>query len=273
MKSFTVASALLFAAAALTGTSPSRTPGPNRPPAPQPQPHLPRRLRHHPPHPRNLPSPPLPLADYQEPITLSNNTDALLAAPLVMTVDSTRPDTPLPRYKQIGPDVYISIPFTAAHAGRKCRFHFAFSSLADGGNYEGAEEIYALEGGSVVDETLTYNKQPVLEGAPVASFLMDDWTVAGRAELYRAEKRADFVCPGVPTGFAVRGRDGAVANRSWNKGAVVEVLGKSGWWDDGKGGGGVLEVGADVGVGRSMGGVLEVFYRLVWVLDWTAGLE
>ncbi|KAI5845599.1 hypothetical protein DFP73DRAFT_546692 [Morchella snyderi] len=246
MKSFTFASALLFATAALTGTSALPLANPQTEPAcptsistiivtttvtPTVSPTV------SPPTPLET-SPPIPLSDYQQPITLSNTTDALLSASLVMAVDSTRPDTPLPRYKQIGPNVYISIPFTAAHAGRQCRFHFAFSALADGGNGKGAEEIYALKPGSVVDETLTYNKRPAVEDAPVASFWMSGATRAGSppVELYRAEKRADFTCPGVPTGFEVRGRDGAVANWSWNKGAVVEVLGESGWWDDGKGG-------------------------------------
>ncbi|KAH8145042.1 uncharacterized protein LAJ45_10953 [Morchella importuna] len=242
MKSFTFASAVLFAAAALTGTSALPLANPQTEPAcstytvtvtttitPTTTPTVS-------PTPLET-SPPLPLGDYQQPMNLDNTT-TLLSASLVMGVDETRPDTPLPRYKQMGPNVYISIPFTAAHAGRQCRFHFAFSALADGGNGKGAEEIYALKSGSVVDETLTFNKQPALEDAPVASFWMNDAMGAGSPplEMYRAEKRADFVCPGVPTGYAVRGRDGAVANWSWNKGAVVEVLGESGWWDDGKGG-------------------------------------
>lgn len=177
---------------------------------------------------------PSPLADYQYPVILPNGAECI-GPYLVMTMSADQPDQTFPKVRQIGPNAFVALEFNSTHAGKTCRFHFAFSNLADGGNSKGTEDVYALKSGSV-DENLTFNNQPVLESDIVASFNMTgpaklvDGT-PGRHELFPAVSRFDFPCPTQKTGWAIRGSNGSLHNWSWNHGLIVEVLGDIPWTD------------------------------------------
>lgn len=149
-----------------------------------------------------------------------------------MTMSADKPDDVFPKIRQIGPNAFVAIEFNSTHAGKQCRFHFALSSIADGGNGKGTEDIYALKSGWV-DENLTYNNQPTLEDDIVASFNMSAPTqvpgTPGGHDLYPFVKRFDFSCPTSKTGWAIRGGNGTLMNWSWNHGLIVEVLTDTPW--------------------------------------------
>ncbi|KAH0613855.1 uncharacterized protein H6S33_005741 [Morchella sextelata] len=187
-------------------------------------------------------TPPLPLQGYQLPVTLPNGVVAL-GAYLQVSVEAAQPDTTIYETKQIGPDTYMAFEFNLTHAGKKCRFHFAFSA-GDGTNGYGSQDVYALTSGEVTDET-TYNNKPVSSATRLASFLpgpKDDQqerlqlgdSSNGDSLLLTAQKE-DFDCPTKPTGYEVRGA-GTIkssANWSWNHGLIIEVLDESKPWADG----------------------------------------
>lgn len=188
-------------------------------------------------------TPPLPLLGYQLPVTLPNGIVAL-GAYLQVSVEAAKPDTTIYETQQIGPDTYLAFEFNSTHAGKKCRFHFAFSA-GDGTNGYGSQDVYALTSGEVTDKT-TYNNKPVSGATRIASFLpgpKDDQQERlqlgdasnGDSLLLTAEKK-DFDCPTKPTGYEVRGA-GTIkssANWSWNHGLIIEVLDESKPWADGE---------------------------------------
>lgn len=184
-------------------------------------------------------TPPTPFLSYQQPVTLPNGVVAL-GAYLQVSVDPAQPDTTIYETKQIGPDAYLAFEFNPTYAGKKCRFHFAFSA-GDGTNGFGSQDIYALTSGEVTEKT-TYNNKPVSAATKIASFLPgpeDDkqerfalGDSSNGDSLLLVKERVDIDCPTKPTGFEVRGA-GTIkssANWSWNHGLVIEVLDDSKPW-------------------------------------------
>lgn len=151
-----------------------------------------------------------------------------------MSMNEGQPDKVYPKTAQIGPNAYIALEFNSTHKGKTCRFHFAFSNLADGGNGIGTEDVFPLKAGGV-DETLTFNHKPSLESEPVARFKLSGGKLvtdaSGPHEFYPFLNRTDFPCPTANTGWALRGNNGSLSNWSWNHGLVVEVLGNTPWVD------------------------------------------
>lgn len=176
---------------------------------------------------------PSTLASYQHPVVLPNGVECI-APYLVVQPQESKPDQVFPKIAQIGPNAYVAMEFNSTHEGKMCRFHFTFSSLADGGNGIGTEDIYPLKSG-VIDESLTWDTQPELESVPVASFRVTAAKVItgspGGHEMYPAESKFDFNCPTAKTGWAIRGSPHSMSNWSWNHGLIIEVLGDKPWVD------------------------------------------
>lgn len=174
---------------------------------------------------------PTSLADYQHPVVLPNGVECI-APYLVMSTSENKPSQALPQTAQIGPNVFIALHFNSTHQNKTCRFHFAFSNLADGGNGVGTEDVYALQSGGV-DEALTFQRKPRLEPVPIASFNVTGSKLVvdspGSHEMYPFVTREDFPCPTANTGWGLRGSNGSYSNWSWNHGLVVEVLGDNPW--------------------------------------------